>query len=184
MWFVVYLFLCLLFLPFSLLQSSTARDKDEQTLPVGNSGSVCTLSVCLWRVWGRGGRRRAHVLNKPPSPLGYLNGLIYRYICILRPLISVNCILIITDIQIISGTRFQKVWVPSFIWHKLLCELKEWNISKLHPMGCWADIWGQCGISCLIDIFYVSACPKFLVGNFFWFLQKKCCMRPMYLIYT
>lgn len=112
MWFVVYLFLCLLFLPFSLLQSSTARDKDEQTLPVGNSGSVCTLSVCLWRVWGRGGRRRAHVLNKPPSPLGYLNGLIYRYICILYPLISVNCILIITDIQLFLGLDFKKFEFP------------------------------------------------------------------------
>ena len=104
------------------------------------------LFVCLWRVWDRGGRRRAHVLNKPFSPLGYLNGLICWYICILGPIIRVSCILIFTDVQIISGTRFQSVRILSFIWCKLLEELKEWNISKLHPRGCRADIWGQCGI--------------------------------------
>lgn len=50
---VVYLFLCLLFLPFSLLQSSTARDKDEQALPVGSSGFVYTCS-CACGEYGTG----------------------------------------------------------------------------------------------------------------------------------
>lgn len=96
-WFVIYLFVCLLFLPFSLMQSSTARDKDEQALPVGSSGPVCTCTcACGERGAGVGGWG-AHVLNKSSSPLEYLNGLICRCPRILWPIISDTWILTISD---------------------------------------------------------------------------------------
>lgn len=64
---VVDLFLCLLFLPFSLLQSSTARDKDEQALPVGGSGSVYTCPcACGECGTGVGGGGLVCSTNHPP----------------------------------------------------------------------------------------------------------------------
>lgn len=83
MWCVVYLFLCLLFLPFPLTQSSAARDKDEQALPVGSGGPAVPVLVPVGSGGGRAGRGRGSGAQQTVPPLEYLRGVICRCACTL-----------------------------------------------------------------------------------------------------
>lgn len=56
------------------MQSSTARDKDEQALPVGSSGLVCTCPCACGECEGRGGRKRGSCAQQIMLSLGILKG--------------------------------------------------------------------------------------------------------------
>lgn len=156
-WCVVYLFLCLLFLPFPLMQSSTAREKDEQALPVGSSGPVCTCSCACGQCGAGLGGRGAHVLNRSSSPLEYWNGLIYGCGCTLWPTVTANWLLTVTD-KCISGTRCQSL---SSLFHLAWALM---GVERLRFLNCIPRdvelIFGDSGGNFMLEICFlcVSAC--------------------------
>lgn len=122
------------------------------------------------------------MLNKSSSPLEYLHGLICQCICTPCPTISVIWILISTD-NLILGLSFSKFKVSLSIAVNFY---RHWK-SKIFPNCIPRDVelvFGDSVGSNAWYLFSLCICMHLIFGwNFFWFHQKKWCMRTIYIQY-